>query len=186
RHWIRADGSAQQRPLNLHGSVNGFTPDGRGLLADTQEGIILIPFDDAAPDEPHLGSPQMLLPGSSNRGTPGVGAAFSPDGYWLPYSSMESGRQPEIYVRPFPSLDRKWQISQDGGTNPQWTARGELFFNKPPGVVMAVSYSVQGGEFRHGTPHRWYGGTLGPVPTGAPFSVSADGSRMIAQLGLEK
>ncbi len=181
-HWIRADGSSQQRPLNLVGSPSGFTPDGRGLLTGTQEGITLIPFDDAAPDEPHLGSPRVLLP-DRGRLTSGSGAAFSPDGRWLAYSSSESGR-PEIYVRPFPNLDRKWQISQDGGTNPQWTARGDLFF-RSGGVVMAVSNSVQGNEFRHGAPRRWYEGRLGPGNNGPTFSVLPDGSRIVAQLPLE-
>src|SRR3989442_9447314 len=38
----------------------------------------------------------------------------SPDGRWMAYVSNESGRN-EVYVRPFPSGEQKWQISVNGG-----------------------------------------------------------------------
>ena len=43
------------------------------------------------------------------------GARLSPDGRWLVYISNESG-QNEVYLRPFPALDRRWTISTQGGT----------------------------------------------------------------------
>jgi Tol biopolymer transport system component len=39
---------------------------------------------------------------------------ISPDGKWIAYSSNETGRY-EIYARPFPSGEGKWQISTSGG-----------------------------------------------------------------------
>ena len=54
-------------------------------------------------------------------------AVFSTDGHWLAYVSDESG-QNEIYVQPFPGPGGKWQISSGGGTEPVWSASGELFF----------------------------------------------------------
>ena len=60
--------------------------------------------------------------------------AFSPDGRWLAYASNESGRF-EVYVRPFPSAEGKWQISTDGGTYPTWSPkRNELFSTTLPGA----------------------------------------------------
>ena len=57
----------------------------------------------------------------------GVGSV-SPDGRWIAYVSNETGRR-EIYARPFPSGDRRWQVSVDGGFEPQWRRDGrELFF----------------------------------------------------------
>jgi len=55
--------------------------------------------------------------------------AVSPDGRWLAYTSNESGAN-EIYVRPFPGTSAgRWQVSNGGGTQPQWSADGrELFF----------------------------------------------------------
>ena len=69
------------------------------------------------------------------------GARLSPDGRWLAYVSSESG-QSEVYVRPFPALDRKWQISRDGGALPRWRADGrEIVFRRGvTGVRLAVIY----------------------------------------------
>jgi Tol biopolymer transport system component len=54
---------------------------------------------------------------------------LSPDGRWLAYVSDESGNK-EIFVRAFPSLDRKWQLSTSGGTAPHWRNDGrEIIFS---------------------------------------------------------
>ena len=49
---------------------------------------------------------------------------FSPDGRWIAYASVESGR-PEVFVQSFPPSGGKWQVSRSGGTEPAWrqTAR---------------------------------------------------------------
>ena len=71
-------------------------------------------------------------------------AVFSPDERYLAYVSDESGRD-EVYVKPFPSGDNKWQISENGGTQPRW-AGDELFFVNGD-VLHAARVSVDG-EFR--------------------------------------
>jgi eukaryotic-like serine/threonine-protein kinase len=55
--------------------------------------------------------------------------ALSPDGHWIAYVSLESGRE-EVYVRPFPGTDRaRWQLSTAGGNAPAWSHSGrELFY----------------------------------------------------------
>jgi serine/threonine-protein kinase len=55
--------------------------------------------------------------------------ALSPDGRWIAYVSVESGRE-EVYVRPFPETDRaRWQVSTAGGAGPAWSHSGrELFY----------------------------------------------------------
>jgi eukaryotic-like serine/threonine-protein kinase len=56
------------------------------------------------------------------------GALFSPDRKWIVYGSDESGRN-EVYVTSFPKPVGKWQVSLDGGQNPQWNSNGkEIFF----------------------------------------------------------
>ncbi len=58
-------------------------------------------------------------------------ASFSPDGRWVAYGSNESGRM-EVYVVPFPGPGRKWQISTQGGSWPQWRRDGrEIFYRGP-------------------------------------------------------
>jgi hypothetical protein len=63
---------------------------------------------------------------------------FSPDGRWLAFASNESGRY-EIYVRSFPELGGKWQVSTAGGAQPRWRQDGrELFYVAPDNRLMAV------------------------------------------------
>jgi len=54
---------------------------------------------------------------------------ISPDGQWMAYVSNESEQQ-EVYVRPFPDVDKgKWQVSTGGGSGPLWSPNGrELFY----------------------------------------------------------
>jgi len=54
--------------------------------------------------------------------------ALSRDGHWLAYQSDESGRM-EVYVRSYPAMGSKFQVSQNGGSEPIWSPDGrELFF----------------------------------------------------------
>ena len=89
-------------------------------------------------------------------------ARFSPDGRWVAYRSLESGR-PEIYVRPFlpgaaqgpKGSSGKWPISTHGGEEPQWRADGkELFFISPaPTQIMAVGITEKDHAIVAGIPH---------------------------------
>jgi serine/threonine-protein kinase len=54
-------------------------------------------------------------------------ARFSPDGYAIAYESNESGRG-EVYVRTFPDLSRKLQVSNGGGSEPVWSASGDRLY----------------------------------------------------------
>ncbi|HSB54739.1 MAG TPA: protein kinase [Gemmatimonadales bacterium] len=69
--------------------------------------------------------------------------AFSPDGKWIAYVSLESGRE-EVYVRPFPDVTRaRWQVSPSGGTSPVWAHSGRELFYLAPGDSL-VSAAVTG------------------------------------------
>jgi len=56
-----------------------------------------------------------------------VGAALSPDSRYLLYVDGESGRN-EIHLARFPSMDRKWQVSVNGGAAPKWNRRGDRIY----------------------------------------------------------
>jgi eukaryotic-like serine/threonine-protein kinase len=73
-------------------------------------------------------------------------------GRWLAYVSDESGN-PEVYVRPFPSVDSaKFAVSIGGGVEPLWRRDGaELFFRNPRGD-MYVATVGPGRQFEHGVP----------------------------------
>jgi len=53
---------------------------------------------------------------------------FSPDGRWVAYQSLQTGRN-EIYVTPFPGGGARYQVSGGGGTQARWSPDGrELYF----------------------------------------------------------
>ena len=108
--------------------------------------------------------------------------AISPDGRYLAYQSNESGGF-EIYVRPFPDLERgKWQVSTNGGTRAAWARSGrELFFFDRSSAFVAVSVETSGETFGWGTPVR----ILDRFPEDGQinlrsYDVAPDGRRFLA------
>lgn len=60
---------------------------------------------------------------------------FSPNMRWIAYCSDESGRR-EIYIKSFPDLESRWQVSISGGDHPLWRRDGEaIFFLSPAGML---------------------------------------------------
>ena len=79
---------------------NGFTPDGRQLLFYDLFKDIRVMTLDTRQTAPllHSDADERL-------------ARLSPDGKWVMYESNESGRQFEIYVRPFPDVGGRRGLS---------------------------------------------------------------------------
>jgi eukaryotic-like serine/threonine-protein kinase len=64
--------------------------------------------------------------------------ALSPDGRWLAYVSLESGRD-EVYVSPFPGPGPRTIVSNGGGTGPIWARSGrQLFYRAADGSMIAL------------------------------------------------
>ncbi len=126
--WVRADGGGEPELLYSHPDgakcfPSSFTPDGRTLAI-----CVLAPngFDTDIFLMPMEGNrvATRMLPTAADR----VAARFSPDGSMIAYCSAETGHA-EIYVQPFPALDRKVRVSTDGGERPTWSGDGtRLFF----------------------------------------------------------
>ena len=77
-------------------------------------------------------------------------ASFSPDGRWIAFSSTESGRS-EVYVTGFPTSERRWRISEGGGSQARWRRDGEeLFYLAPDQTLMAVDFHSQGSDIEVG------------------------------------
>ncbi len=104
-------------------------------------------------------------------------ATLSEDGHWLAYASDESGN-PEVFVRPFPALDRKWKISQGGAVHPHWRRDGRelLFVNFTDKAVMAVDVAPGRDEPEVGIPHRLFA----PGSQLLGLAPAADHSRFLA------
>jgi hypothetical protein len=103
----------------------------------------------------------------------GTGSAAHPAGAW--------GRRAiaEVYVRAFPPSNGpggKWQISNNGGSAPRWSADGHGLQYRAKTQVMAVSYTVNGDTFVAGKPSVWIA-KMGTVVNG--WDLAPDGKRAL-------
>jgi len=102
--------------------------------------------------------------------------AFSPDGRWIAYMSDRDGRS-QVYVRPYPAMDRVWQISYDLGEEPIWSPNGDELFYRSVNKWMVVSISTEP-EFKAGTPQVVFEGPYVNV-SGLSYDVAPDGQRFL-------
>ncbi len=71
-------------------------------------------------------------------------AVFSPDGRFVAYESNESDNF-EVYVKPFPSGEQRWQVTTEGGRLARWSEDGnELYFIRGD-TLFAVALETAGG-----------------------------------------
>jgi serine/threonine-protein kinase len=105
------------------------------------------------------------------------GPRVSPDGRFLAYSSDESGRN-EIYVRPFPHGEGRWQISVNGGDNARWSPKGNELFYLQGSRLMAVPVVAQP-SFTPGTPKELFSGQRMDVYGHSLYDVAPDGKRFV-------
>jgi Tol biopolymer transport system component len=128
-------------------------------------------------------SPRLVLQSDFAEAT----GRLSPDGRWLAYTSNESGTW-DVYVQPFPALDRKWRVSPDGGWRPAWRRDGkELFFMAADQRLMAISITTSP-SFVAGAPVALFPLRAIPVPPTLPrqqYSVSARGDRFLVNTVVE-
>jgi len=175
--WKSSDGSEAEQRLRENAYVEwpqSWSPDGRALAFVSEHptsgfDIWILPMEGDREAQPFL---QTRFQEHS--------AVFSTDGHWLAYVSDESG-QNEIYVQPFPGPGGKWQISSGGGTEPVWSASGELFFRSGD-KMMAVEISTHP-TFSPGKPsplfEGQYGGTGGARAVRADYDITPDGQRFL-------
>ena len=117
--WRTADGSGNEERIYEHKRQNttttalgSWSPDGRVLvftIGDPKNGGDLWTLSLEGDRKP---KPVIQTQFSEQEAT------LSPDGRWIAYRSNSSGRI-EVYVQPFPNLTAKWQISADGGNEPE-------------------------------------------------------------------
>ncbi|MGE5927476.1 MAG: protein kinase domain-containing protein [Gemmatimonadota bacterium] len=139
---ITADGSGSARalpePADQPWEVD-FTADGHSLLVRTAGGpgsrdIWLVPRDSAS-------APTGLLTTAADELAP----TLSRDGRWMAYVSNESGRA-EVYVRAYPGMGGRYQVSLDGGTEPVWSRDGRELFYRSGSALLAAEIRP-GSEF---------------------------------------
>jgi eukaryotic-like serine/threonine-protein kinase len=107
-------------------------------------------------------------------------ARISPDGKFMAYTSLESGRNQEIYVQTFPPGGGKWQISVNGGFFPMWRHDGkEIFFlNRGDNKLMSAEVRL-GKTFEADVPKGLFG--LPPAITDR-YVLTGDGQKFLFTL----
>jgi serine/threonine protein kinase len=109
---------------------------------------------------------------------------FSRDGYFVAYTSDESGR-PEIYVQPFPTSGEKSQISLNGGIYPIWRHDGkELFYVTPDGKLMSADIQVSP-KFQSSVPRQLFQTNIKITDDGWSVAPAADGQRFLLNVYAE-
>ena len=154
-----------------------YTPDGRNLFVGESQptggwDVLLL----------NLARPQRLVP-LLHAPASEMNVVPSPDGRWIAYSSDESGRV-EIYVRPFPAVQRELhRVSRGGGSKPLWSSDGrEIFFLSPSREIMSAQVDAGAGFVVRGVSRLFdaVAYTSAENGTGArPFDISSDGKRFL-------
>jgi serine/threonine-protein kinase len=180
-YWIRADGSGVPQRLTDNGLPYSFSPDGKRLTYEQISGhtqMSTAPVEggrEQGAASVRLGKPEPLL-GAERTG------AFSPDGRWLAYSSLETGTH-EVYVRPYPGPGTKSAISTGFGHIPVWSPDGhELFFLGADHRITVVRYTVDHGSFLAEKPQVWSRKVIMAPVVGSTYDLSPDGKRFAVML----
>ena len=160
--------------------ASDWSPNGRVLLyrtVDPKQGfdIMALRLDS---DGKLQGEPEAVVRTEFDE----HGGQFSPDGKWIAYVSIKSGRY-EVYVQPFGRAGDEKRISTDGGDQVRWRPDGkELFYVARNGRLMAVPlrWGANGETVEAGTPVSLFQAHVSGMPTGqTQYVVSSDGQRFL-------
>jgi serine/threonine protein kinase/Tol biopolymer transport system component len=146
-------------------SSGAFTPDGQSYVFTQQKaqttGTSLWRIRLAASQRP-----ERLTSSAATE----INPAFSPDGKWLAYSTTDSGRY-EVYLQPYPALNRRVQVSTTGSSSPRWSAGSRTLYYGSGTRLYAVSISGTSANVTVGHPREVFNipGIRGaqPMPDGS-------------------
>jgi len=117
-------GTAADRPAipnKWSAQISSWSPDDRVLaIGGRTQGLNRIGFLDLE---------DGTIAWVDNGGGYRWGAAFSPDGKWVAYSSNETGAW-EVWIRSYPDGSVVQQISDGGGLETVWSPSGEIFYRR--------------------------------------------------------
>jgi serine/threonine protein kinase len=177
-YWRPSSGAANEELLlksDFLKTPDDWSRDGKYLIYEevnpkTDKDLWILPMSGDRKPRPFLVTP-------AQEGH----AAISPDGRWIAYASNETGRF-EIYVQSFPTPGGKWQISTEGGDQPQWRRDGkELFFLALNRKIMALTVQEQG-TFQPGAPQALFEAAVsmgGLSDSHSRYVFTPDGQRVL-------
>jgi hypothetical protein len=152
----------------ISGAPISWSPDEKYLLLDGRPGRMTLFALDGS---------QKPIPVGSRNGRSGQGR-ISPDGKFIAFTSIESGRS-EIWVQAMPPGTLQKRVSINGGQRPRWRGDGkELFFVSPDAEMMAVDITLDQIN-SPGVPHRLF-----PLKSADPndlmgYDVRPDGQQFV-------
>jgi Tol biopolymer transport system component/tRNA A-37 threonylcarbamoyl transferase component Bud32 len=143
-YWKAAGGAGAEEPV-LEGegskSMEDWSADGKLLVFNVNNGEIhAVPVTGDRKPFPVLKAPFVQTE-----------THLSPDGHWIAYGSLESGRR-EVFVQNFPPAGGKWQISTSGGSEPAWRRDGKELFFMSGTKLEVVEVKANGSSFEAGIP----------------------------------
>jgi Tol biopolymer transport system component len=106
---------------------------------------------------------------------------FSPDGRWVAYQSLQTGRN-EIYVTPFPGGGARYQVSGNGGAQARWSRDGkQLYFVSGDDDLTVATVDGTGSRFEVSDVRPLFRVNLfrGPRVGLVSYAVSPDGKRFL-------
>jgi eukaryotic-like serine/threonine-protein kinase len=149
-----------------------WSPDGRFLAAvsvspETANDIWVYDLQDPSASRAFIATP-------FREGAP----TFSPDGRWIAYTSLKSGRS-EIYMSPFPGPGEEITISTNGGNEPLFARKaGELFYRQ--GDAMMVVDVALSPKVTVSAPRRLFADPYAHSSAAWPdYDVTPDGQRVL-------
>ena len=163
---------------DVDGIPTSWSPDGKFLLyvhtdEKTALDVYVLPLEGERKPRPLARTPFF-----ESR------AHFSPDGHWIAYQTNESGRA-ETYVQAFPGPGGRWQISTDGGSEPQWGPDGKELFYLARARMMRVAVRT-GASFEAGIPEPLFPVTLRSIIVSNRYVLSRDGRRFLLLNSLQQ
>lgn len=136
--------------------VVALSPDGRLLAIVGMKGFYIFPQHKGGHESgfdlfrvrPGAGQPAERLRSSS---ASEMNPAISPNGGWLAYAATDSGRY-EVFVQPYPGLDRRVQVSVTGSTSPRWSSDSRTLFYSSGTRLYAACVARAGADVSVGEP----------------------------------
>jgi Tol biopolymer transport system component len=96
-------------------------------------------------------SRRQAQPIAVQEGSAQLSGAFSPNGKWISYQSTEVDGQWQIFLQPYPTDGRTFQVTTDGGRSAAWASDSELIYDGD-GRMYSVAVDVTGATPQFGRP----------------------------------
>jgi Tol biopolymer transport system component len=170
--WKAASGTGAEELLLYNSEINTvdeWSPDGKHLLFNINNQLIAkMPLEGNRKPEPVLKAAFVQQH-----------AQLSPDGRWLAYVSHETGRR-EVFVQNFPPSGGKWQISNNGGSQPAWRGDGkEIYFLEGQQKFKAAAVKAAGSSLEVGAPQDLFEVPLDVFGRRNHYVATPDGQRFL-------